>query len=605
MVGKNDKNFGVIERIPPDGGWGWIIVLSSFIIHFIIDGITYSMGDIYLESMLSNLEFSRAYVSAIFALLESITLTSAPISTVFTNRFGCRRMTIVGAIIGSLGFFLSRWWSNVYYYYLTIGFIGGIGCGLIYLPAIVSVGYYFEEKRSFAMGIAVCGSGLGTVTFPFILPWLINRLFSNDYKNALLFESFLILICFFFGLLMIPLPIEPSEQRRLRFKLRSEVNESIENINDENNQPTEQVIQHESTVDLFSVSFLTTSPNNVINQEQHLPNGRRYSTISFRNIPYIGINGKMINKKEHCWESLSQLSSPYRHSVVTIENSSLYRGSLRRISLPNKLNDDFKSNNPIIISKRTNNDNQSNISTNQNEQLPDSIIGSLIEQINLNLLRNPSFTLFTISNFLSSLGFFVPYNFAHDLAKDSHVEETDRKFVIMAIGLSTCFGHVIIGYLADLKWVNRLTLYNLTLIIAGLATIFAPYSGSHILPHLVYGSFFGFFSGGYVGLTSIITVDLVGIDKLSNGMGIILLFQGIATGIGTPAAGAMRDAFEKHARPFLWPYLMFGGFVVLSGAILFAIPILIRRDENREKLHKIPLDINLISHLNTNSSSDP
>ena len=38
----------------------------------------------------------------------------------------------------------------------------GFGFGLIYLPAIVSVSMYFEKKRAFATGIAVCGSGLGT-----------------------------------------------------------------------------------------------------------------------------------------------------------------------------------------------------------------------------------------------------------------------------------------------------------------------------------------------------------------------------------------------------------------------------------------------------------
>ncbi len=37
----------------------------------------------------------------------------------------------------------------------------GIGFGLVYVPAIVAVGYYFDEKRSLAMGIAVCGTGLG------------------------------------------------------------------------------------------------------------------------------------------------------------------------------------------------------------------------------------------------------------------------------------------------------------------------------------------------------------------------------------------------------------------------------------------------------------
>ena len=92
-------------------------------------------------------------------------------------------------------------------------------------------------------------------------------------------------------------------------------------------------------------------------------------------------------------------------------------------------------------------------------------------------------------------------------------------------------------FLLFLFQVNRLALYNSTLIIAGIATMVAPFSGSHISPHIVYASFFGFFCGGYVGLTSIITVDLVGLDKLSNGMGIILLFQGIATALGTPIAG--------------------------------------------------------------------
>ena len=41
----------------------------------------------------------------------------------------------------------------------------GFGFGLIYLPAIVSVGFYFEKKRAIATGLAVCGSGVGTFIF--------------------------------------------------------------------------------------------------------------------------------------------------------------------------------------------------------------------------------------------------------------------------------------------------------------------------------------------------------------------------------------------------------------------------------------------------------
>jgi len=53
----------------------------------------------------------------------------------------------------------------------------------------------------------------------------------------------------------------------------------------------------------------------------------------------------------------------------------------------------------------------------------------------------------------------------------------------------------------------------------------------------VYGSVFGFTIGAYVGLTSVILVDLLGLEKLTNAFGILLLFQGIAALIGPPIAG--------------------------------------------------------------------
>ena len=53
----------------------------------------------------------------------------------------------------------------------------------------------------------------------------------------------------------------------------------------------------------------------------------------------------------------------------------------------------------------------------------------------------------------------------------------------------------------------------------------------------VYGSVYGFTIGAYVGLTSVILVDLLGLDHLTNAFGLLLLFQGIASLIGPPIAG--------------------------------------------------------------------
>ena len=54
---------------------------------------------------------------------------------------------------------------NVPILMLTYGVIGGLGLGMIYLPAVICVGYYFESKRALATGISVCGSGVGTFLF--------------------------------------------------------------------------------------------------------------------------------------------------------------------------------------------------------------------------------------------------------------------------------------------------------------------------------------------------------------------------------------------------------------------------------------------------------
>jgi hypothetical protein len=45
------------------------------------------------------------------------------------------------------------------------------------------------------------------------------------------------------------------------------------------------------------------------------------------------------------------------------------------------------------------------------------------------------------------------------------------------------------------------------------------------------------FSACFASLRSILIVDLMGLDKLTNAFGLLLLFQGIAAAIGSPLAG--------------------------------------------------------------------
>ncbi|CAF4977045.1 unnamed protein product [Rotaria sp. Silwood1] len=599
MTSGGNTNSAVPGAVVPDGGWGWIIVFASLMIHFIMDGITYSMGDVFLRPMMDNLKKTRGPVSTIFGILPAITLATGPIATIFTNTYGCRKVTIVGACLAAVGFLASYFWANLWFYYLSIGIIGGIGFGLIYLPAIVSVGFYFESKRSFAMGIAVCGSGLGTLVFPAIMPYIINAPLWFDYEGALLLEAAIIFICVIFGALMIPLPQEPSEIRRVERKAQRKAKQQVFKTGTATSQSDEQQKQllptnQKSDIPLQDVSIVSnesTANVPIVQQRESDDEGEVFLSYLKKNDFYI--NNSTDKTLSRSPENVSRTVST-NLPVVVLRKDAIYQGSLHNIPLYNEDTDEYHRQ-MIKTSDMTNETIE--------KAVKKSFLAKIAEQIDLSLLKDAAFALFAVSNFLTSLGFNVPYNFANDLAADAKVIEHQRHWIIMSIGIANCFGRVIIGYLADRSWVNRITLYNTTLIIAGIATMFAPFCNSLVHTHMTYAGLFGFFSGGYVGLTSIIIVDLVGVDKLSDAFGVLLLFQGVAVAIGTPIVGTMRDAFSSFDRPYLWPYLIFGGSILLSGLILFAIPVLKRRKERHQQPTKHELQMGVLSFSRQNLSA--
>ena len=72
---------------------------------------------------------------------------------------------MAGGLIACISLVLSTFVKNVPLLMLTYGFMCGFGFGMVYLPSVVIVGYYFEKRRALATGIAVCGSGVGCFAF--------------------------------------------------------------------------------------------------------------------------------------------------------------------------------------------------------------------------------------------------------------------------------------------------------------------------------------------------------------------------------------------------------------------------------------------------------
>jgi len=62
-------------------------------------------------------------------------------------------------------------------------------------------------------------------------------------------------------------------------------------------------------------------------------------------------------------------------------------------------------------------------------------------------------------------------------------------------------------------------------------------------------------TGAYVCLTPIVLVDLLGLEKLSNAFGLVLLFQGIGAVVGPPIAGLCVFVYAYVCFSVLWTRL--------------------------------------------------
>ncbi|VDP15025.1 unnamed protein product [Onchocerca flexuosa] len=222
-----------LPTAPPDGGYGWIIVLASFFANVIVDGIIYSIGETLVENWERDFRTTTMQASIAQSLLAGFYFLAGPLASGLANSFGCRLVVIAGSIITFVGFILSSFVISLPILYITFGIIGGLGFGLVYLPSILIVNQYFEKRRALAMGIAVCGSGIGTTVFSQLFPFLLE-VCGNSWRHFLVYAAFTTLFSVLCGLCYrkIPLVTEDNEDKPVKsnFDLSREGNDGYDSL---------------------------------------------------------------------------------------------------------------------------------------------------------------------------------------------------------------------------------------------------------------------------------------------------------------------------------------------------------------------------------------
>lgn len=93
--------------------------------------------------------------------------------------------------------------------YFTYGIVFACGCSFAYQPSLVILGHYFKKRLGLVNGIVTAGSGIFTVTLPFILSQLLEKV---GLQNTLRVFCILMFVLILAGFTYKPLlPAKPAE----------------------------------------------------------------------------------------------------------------------------------------------------------------------------------------------------------------------------------------------------------------------------------------------------------------------------------------------------------------------------------------------------------
>ncbi|XP_022660985.1 uncharacterized protein LOC111250277 isoform X2 [Varroa destructor] len=203
--------------------------------------------------------------------------------------------------------------------------------------------------------------------------------------------------------------------------------------------------------------------------------------------------------------------------------------------------------------------------------LPSAMSDTLGDIFDPALLSNPAFVIICLSNLIGMMGFNIPFVFIADAAVTmAKVDKEAASLLVSCIGITNMLGRLLFGRISDSPHVNSLTVNNVTLAISGIAVAITPLAlviGGYTAAMTVC-ALFGFMVAAYILLTSIILVDLLGLERLTNAFGLLCLVRGCACILGIPFAGILYDLTGSYQCPFIVSGIM----LAASGAIAATVP---------------------------------
>lgn len=153
------------KLVPPDGGWGWMVVLGTFIIVTLLPSLGPSFGVLFSDYLVGA-GTSSTKIAWIFNFQCFLWFISGILTRPLTQEFGWRLVGVTGSVMGSLGLMLSAVTPNPDFLFFSFSILTGIGGGLVTCQCFTILPHYFQRLRGLTNAFMMSGICLGQFLAP-------------------------------------------------------------------------------------------------------------------------------------------------------------------------------------------------------------------------------------------------------------------------------------------------------------------------------------------------------------------------------------------------------------------------------------------------------
>ena len=168
-----------------------------------------------------------------------------------------------------------------------------------------------------------------------------------------------------------------------------------------------------------------------------------------------------------------------------------------------------------------------------------ALLWKVYSYLELSLLFERPFVTYCVVVTLLNTGYFIPYIHLVAHARQVGLSEYQAAFVISATGVSDIVGRIVAGWSADLRQMRLIHWHILWTSLTGVFTVLLPMAtlGGSYAGLVVFSLAYGFCAAALSPIIITVVPQIIGMDRMVGGLGLLMIIQSIGALLGAPLSG--------------------------------------------------------------------